>query len=249
MTLARETLTRQAFDALVKHIVDKGLRPGEPLPSTSALTEEFGISRPIVREALSALQACGFVDLRSGRNPVVGELDGRLIEMFVSRAARTQEFPMSALMEVRAPLEVQAAGLAAERADPAFLERLQSMSTSMESSLRDASRYPALDVAFHADIARASNNSILVWMIESIRSQLMSVMVAVRHYREENGLIGQEQEEHDAIFAAIRAGSPQEARVAMERHLAMSMTLVRHVEQKSKLPVLSTPATDSPEAS
>lgn len=228
--LTRDTLTRQAFDALVKLIVDKGLKPGDTLPSTSELTEQFGISRPVVREALSALQACGFVDIRSGRSPVVGELDGRLIQMFMARAAQMQPRPMSALMEVRIPLEIQAAKLAAERSDDAALQRIDASNVRMAKALDDTEHYPEFDAAFHTDIATATDNHILIWMISSIRAELMTVMVAVRAYRETIGSVGQEQIQHEQIAQAIRDRDPVAAGEAMQLHLKTSLGLVRQVE-------------------
>lgn len=239
MLLSKETLTRQAFDALVQYIVDRGLAPGDMLPSTAALMEEFGISRSVVREALAALQVCGFVDIRNGRTPVVGELDGRLLLMFMTRAARMQSRPMSALMEVRIPLEIQAARLAAERWDDEAVRRIRDANARMAKAQNDTDLYPRLDTAFHAEIAKASNNHILSFMVDSIRSELMNVMVAVREYRESNGLLGQEQEQHDKIADAIAHRSASRAAKAMEEHLATSLALVHDVEETLS-PALST---------
>jgi GntR family transcriptional repressor for pyruvate dehydrogenase complex len=230
VVLNKDTLTRQAFNSLVDHIIRGGLRPGDDLPSTSALIEEFGISRPVVREALSALQACGFVDIRNGRTPVVGVLDGRLIEMFVARAAQLQARPMSGLMEVRVPLEIQSARLAAARADDEAIRAVEAANRQMAASLKDAERYPQLDTAFHSSIAAAANNPILSWMIHSIRSELMTVMTSVRAYREAHGLVGQEQQQHDEIAAAIMDRDPDRAAAAMEHHLTSSVDLVQSVE-------------------
>ncbi len=230
MVLTRDTLTRQAFNSLVDHIVSGGLQPGDDLPSTSALIEEFGISRPVVREALSALQACGFVDIRNGRTPVVAAVDGRLIQMFVARASQLQKRPMSGLMEVRLPLEIQAARLAAARADDETIRVIVDANVEMAGAISDSERYPRLDAAFHSSIAGAAGNPILDWMIHSIRSELMRVMTSVRAYREAHGLVGEEQRQHDQIADAIRRRDPNAAAAAMEEHIASSMELVRSVE-------------------
>ena len=231
MLLKSETLTRQAFDAVVKYIVDRGLTAGDQIPSTAALMEEFGISRSVVREALTALQVCGFVDVRNGRNPVVGELDERLLLMFMTRAASMQRHPMSALMEVRIPLEIQAARLAAERSDARAIEQIDATNTRMAAAQDDTDLYPRLDTLFHTDIAKATNNHILKFMISSIRAELMTVMVAVREFREQNGLVGQEQIQHDAIAQAIREHDSDGAALAMQEHLTSSLRLVHQVEE------------------
>lgn len=231
MLLKSETLTRQAFDAVVKHIVDHGLTAGDQIPSTAALMEEFGISRSVVREALTALQVCGFVDIRNGRNPVVGELDERLLLMFMSRATSMQSQPLSALMEVRTPLEIQSARLAAERSDAAAIEKIDATNARMAAAQDDTDLYPRLDTLFHTDIAMATNNHILGFMVSSIRAELMTVMIAVREFREQNNLLGQEQTQHDAIARAIRAHDPDEAARAMQEHLSTSLRLVHQVEE------------------
>lgn len=230
MTLVRETLTQQAFNLLAERIIQRKLEPGDPLPSTSELAEEYGISRPVVREALSALEACGFIDVRSGRTAVVSRLDGRLIEMFVSRAAGQEAQPMSALMEVREPLESRSAWLAAERADASAVSSLLSMADQMRTHTQDRELYPKLDADFHAAIASMACNTILLWMITSIRAELMGTMGAVREYRELHNLVGQEQNEHEEIAKAIASKDRERARSAMERHLRASTSLIREVE-------------------
>lgn len=227
---ARETLTRQTFDALIDKIIDEDLQPGDPLPATAALVEQFDISRPVAREALSALQACGFVKLRSGYTPVVAELDDRLIRMFISRVSHIQKNSMSRLMEVRMPLEIEAAKLAAQRAGNEDLQRIRATNARMHVALADSTLYPGLDTSFHAQIAEATDNQVLLWTIRSIRSELMTTMLAVRQYRDDNGLVGTEQAQHDEICEAIADGDSEAAAAAMESHLESSSALIAKVE-------------------
>lgn len=229
--LRRTKLTSQLFDALVAHIIGERLQPGDPLPSTAALCEQYGASRPVVREALSALEAVGLVEVHSGRNAVVRELDGHLIQLFLTRAMQLEDRSLAALMEVRAPLEIQAARLAADRADSETMDRIDALLRQMDDALNDTRAYPVLDVAFHMEIARATGNPALVWFTESLREQLMEVMVEVRCYREAHGLVGNEQNDHSRIAAAIRAGDALAAEQAMREHMANSVALVDSVEQ------------------
>jgi GntR family transcriptional repressor for pyruvate dehydrogenase complex len=220
-------LRRQTFDALVAHIVGSNLRPGHQLPSTAVLCEQFNASRSVVREALSALEAVGLVEISSGRNAVVRELDGQLIALFLARAIQDDERPLTSLMEVRAPLEIQAASLAAGRATNADVEGIRALLQAMESVLEDAVLYTRLDVSFHLAIARASRNSALIWFTESLRVKLAESMGRMRDYREMHHLVGQEHKEHLQIAQAIFSGDPTAARAAMERHMDSSMELVR----------------------
>lgn len=228
--LTRTKLSHQLFDALVAHIVTEGLQAGDSLPSTATLCEHFGASRSVVREALSALEAVGVVELASGRNAVVRDLDAHLITLFLSRAIRRESRPLAALMEVRVPLEVQCARLAAERADAPAVARIEDLLHQMDGALDDTHGYPVLDVAFHMEIARATGNSALTWFTDAIRAELMEVMVRVRSYREDRGLIGNEQEQHAEIARCIGAGDADGAVRAMTAHMTSSTGLVNAVE-------------------
>lgn len=218
------------FDAIIDHIVENDLKPGSSLPSTAALCEQFAASRPVVREALSALEAVGLVEVHNGRNAVVKDLDGHLIELFLSRVLRNNRRPLTDMMEVRIPLEIQAARLAAERASASDFDSLDTLLADMDRALGDTEGYPTLDIAFHMAIARATGNGALVWFSESLRHELTTVMVEVRRYREVNHLVGDEQRQHRAIAAAIRAGDADAAARAMAEHMNTSENYVRMIE-------------------
>lgn len=238
--LARTKLSQQIFDAVIDYIVTEGLAPGDSLPSTAALCEQFGTSRPVVREALSALEAVGLVEVHSGRNAVVRELDGHLIQMFLARALQHQDSPLVAMMEVRAPLEIQAARLAATRAQKADVDRLDQLVLQMDRALDDTEGYPKLDIAFHTEIARCTNNRALLWFSESLRWQLTEVMVKVRQHRESHGLVGNEQDDHRRIAEAIRKGDAEGAAAAMEQHMRVSEKYVQTVEGTREQPERAT---------
>ncbi|RLP78000.1 FadR family transcriptional regulator [Mycetocola tolaasinivorans] len=232
--VSRNKLSLQMFDALVLYISSNRLAPGDALPSTAALGEQFGASRPVVREALSALEAIGLVEITSGRNAVVRDLDGHLISLFLGRALHRESAPLTALMEVRVPLEVQAASLAAERASAESIEILGALIDRMELALGDTELYPRLDALLHLEIARAADNSALTWFTESVGSKLFETMVEVRSYREQNRLVGAEQDQHRAIVAAIRAHDPVAARTAMSTHMESTMALVVSLDARSR---------------
>lgn len=229
--LPRTKLSQQMFDAVIELMVTEGLQPGDALPSTAALCERFGTSRPVVREALSALEAVGLVEVHSGRNAVVRDLDGHLIQLFLTRALQHQENPLAAMMEVRAPLEIQAARLAAGRAGGGAADRLDELVLEMDHALADSEGYPLLDIAFHMEIARLTGNRALLWFTESLRWQLTEVMTQVRRYRELHGLVGNEQEDHRRIALAIRAGDAEAAALAMEKHMKTSVEYVGTLER------------------
>lgn len=229
--LTRTKLSLQIFDAMIAHIVESDLQPGSVLPSTAALCERFATSRPVVREALSALEAVGLVEVHNGRNAVVKELDGHLIKLFLSRVLHNNKRPLTDMMDVRIPLEIQAARLAAERAGAEDFAILDDLLLQMDEALLDTAGYPVLDIAFHLAIARATGNGALEWFSDALRNELTTVMVEVRRYRESNDLVGDEQRQHRKIAAAIRAGDADGAELAMREHMTSSESYVRMIEE------------------
>ena len=229
--LTRTKLSLQIFDAMIAHIVEDDLQPGSALPSTAMLCEQFATSRPVVREALSALEAVGLVEVHNGRNAVVKELDGHLIKMFLSRVLHNNQRPLTDMMDVRIPLEIQAARLAAQRATGGDFEVLDGLMAQMDDALLDTEGYPALDIAFHMAIARATGNGALEWFSEALRTELTTVMVEVRRYREVHDLVGDEQQQHRRIAEAIRSGDADAAEAAMREHMKSSEGYVRMIEE------------------
>ena len=228
--LTRTKLSLQIFDAMMAHIVDNDLQPGSALPSTAALCEQFATSRPVVREALSALEAVGIVEVRNGRNAVVKELDGHLIKLFLSRVLHNNQRPLTDMMDVRIPLEIQAARLAAGRAGSDDFRILDELLARMDAALPDTVGYPVLDIAFHMAIARATGNGALEWFSEALRNELTTAMVGVRRFREVNDLVGDEQIQHRRIVAAIRAGDADAAEEAMREHMKSAGQYVLMIE-------------------
>ena len=111
--LRRETLADQVARSLQQLIETRPIAPGEPLPSEAQLAATFGVSRPIVREALRTLEATGVIDVANGKGATVKPLTGELLSQFFRQASRIRVATRFDLLEVRKGLEVRSAILAA----------------------------------------------------------------------------------------------------------------------------------------
>ncbi|WP_306231554.1 FadR/GntR family transcriptional regulator [Agrococcus beijingensis] len=231
--IASTTLTAQVQRAILELIDAEGLAPGQSLPSTAALSERFDVSRPVVREALSALHAIGAVELTNGRNAVVRRLDDHLISLFLTRALQATDEPLVALMEVRAPLEIQAARLAAERADPASAQALVDEVRRMATIASDGDAYAQADLDLHRRIAELTGNPALVWFTGAVRDRVFHAMVQIRAHRERHGMVGFEQAEHMAIAGAIASGNAMAAEIAMREHMGAVIDITDAIEQRA----------------
>ena len=192
---------------------------GDKLPSEATLVRDYGVSRPVVREALRGLQALGMTESQSGRGTFVISTHAVDNPVFGTYSARD-------LLEARRHVEVPAAGYAATRHSNDHLDELRDLLEQMEQASDDAV-WVALDSLFHIAIARASENPVFAKVIEEIREALATQSALL------NKLGDRRREasdaEHRLIVEAISAGSAPTAQAAMEAHLDRVDQALEHI--------------------
>src|SRR4051794_20343367 len=147
-------LADKLYAQLLDQIVRRTLTSGQRLPSENRLSSEFGVSRPVIREAISRLQADGLVTTRHGSGTfVVGRPNGRSIKL----APISSGAALLVCFELRTAVECETAILAARRWARPCLEAIE---VALAESDRDAGNSPA-DHRFHLAVARASQNVLL----------------------------------------------------------------------------------------
>jgi GntR family transcriptional repressor for pyruvate dehydrogenase complex len=230
------SLSDKVVEQLTEAIVSHRLAPGERLPSERDLGDKFQVSRTVVREAIRSLAARGLVRVTSGRGVEVNELGSEHVADSMRLVVRGREgLDYGKVNEVRTALEVQTAGLAAERAKPQDIERLERLCDDHERSLRsgDMGNASEVDFQFHRELTRAADNDLLLGMLDSIADVLREVRnqsMNLPHVGEE-GL-----EAHRRILKSVKAKNPAAARKAMTEHLAEAERVWRSGSLKSKSP-------------
>ncbi len=221
------SLHREVMRVLLGDITGGAVAEGERLPALTELARQFGVSTGVVRECQRALAERGLLSVRHGRRAVVRpEEDWDVFDPDVltallggARGARV----LGEYLESRRVLEVEAAGLAAERADELSLQRLQGAFEAMRAAAERARGNPAAeplyqqaDIDFHRAVVRAAGNRTLARMAEPIHRALSTTFAALARpqTRFERGL-----PEHARILAAIGSGDSAGARLAMREHL------------------------------
>jgi len=222
-------LADMVIDALRKRIFGGEVGPGDKLPTESQLSTHFGVSRTVVREAIAALAADGMVQPRQGAGVFVMAQASSAFSSIAGERSNKISVALNVL-EVRMGIEIESAGLAAER-----------RSTSQEAAIHEAwSEFGRLldtggltgktDFAFHRAIAEATNNPFYVEVLEALGSRTIPCDVAspwgtdsVLTYEYQIGL----HQEHRRILAAISSGDPDAARDAMRDHLSRSQDRYR----------------------
>lgn len=228
------SLSDKVTEQITEAIVSKQVRPGERLPSERDLGARFNVSRTVIREAVRSLVARGLVRVTSGRGVEVSEMNSGNVAASMRLLVRGYEgLDYQKVNEVRSAVEVQTAGLAAQRARPEDLERLRELCDEHQRSLQrgDLTAAGELDFQFHQELTRASGNELLVAMLDSISDVLREVRnqaMAQPHVGEE-GL-----KAHRRILKCIVAGEPKAARDAMAKHLAEAEQVWRGVATAAK---------------
>lgn len=214
------SLSDRVAELLTDAIVSRQLRPGELLPSERELSVKFSVSRTVVREAVRSLAARGLVRVTSGRGVEVNAFGPGNVAASMRLLVRGHEgLNYEKVNEVRTAVEVQVAGLAAQRASKENLKLLTQLCDEYQKSLdkRDLSRASELDFQFHRELARASDNELLVAMLDSIAD----VLREVRNQSMTDIHVGEEGlRAHRRILKCVSAGKPEAARQAMVDHLA-----------------------------
>jgi len=200
-------------------IGELGLVPGTQLPTEKLLCERFGVSRAVVREAISRLKAEGCVETRQGLGAFVAAAPGESSFRLVRESAPADE-DVADTFELRTMVESGAAELAAQRRTPESLSRIAAALDEMERALQRGEGGASADDAFHVAVAAASGNRQLERFLTYMGRQFSASRLPT--WSEEGhraGRAANAQAEHRRIFAAIKLGDAQAAGEAAIAHL------------------------------
>jgi DNA-binding FadR family transcriptional regulator len=198
----------------------KKLSPGDRLPSERDLCEQFSVSRPVIREALSRLKSEGVVSIRRGVGVFVTEPDPR--DGFKIQEVDIEEkFAISQVMELIATVEVSATRLAAIRRTNDDLKQIRRCLLGMEYAIASDRLGDEEDFEFHQAIVVATHNPYFETLSQHLEHTARKM---IRHLRSNTksrhtNLIEAVQAEHQAIYNAIVAGDPAAAELAARTHL------------------------------
>jgi len=240
-------LHREAMRVLIGEITSGGYSPGDRLPREVDLAEQFGVSRGVARECIRGLEERGLVDVTHGRGAKVNpSVRWDVFDPDVLRWLLAGERGPAVLrdyLECRRILEVEAAGLAAERATPGDVARLEAAFQAMVESAPRASRNPAAeelwaeaDIEFHRAVVAAAQNVALARMTEPIHRALATALPALARpqLRFERAL-----PEHKRILDAIRTRGERKARAGMRAHLETVETYLREYTEEVRHDVVT----------
>jgi len=214
--LKRGALSDQVVDEIGSWILTGKVQPGEILPSEQTLSEQFGVSKTVIREAGKILASKGLVTIRQGIGTTANPQDQwqPFDPLVILHAEHGTSF--DDLVRVRQILEPEVAAMACVRSgDQAFLDMLADL-IEKGGRVTNVEDHVHFDLAFHQALAEATGNQLLVIMMNSIGQFLRASREALF---EVPGAVERSSFHHRQIFGAISQGDTEASREAMKRHL------------------------------
>jgi len=238
---AIEPLEREQrlYERVVKKILELissgAWKPGFRLPPERELSEAFGVSRTVVREAVKALEARGVLESTTGSGVSVRLADFNMVSRSLQtymQLSQQVDFEIR-LNEVRRVLEVELVALAASRATLEQRLLLRQICQEMRSSKKKTAQQMAeLDFRLHVTLAEATQNEIFKVLLAPVIDQLRDqIILTWEGFPRPVNLVF---DQHEAIVAAVENGDAEAARQAMTKHLAFSREVLEEISQLHK---------------
>lgn len=228
-------LYEQVADIIEQQIINKEILPGEKLDSVEQLAKHFEVGRSAIREALTSLQAKGFVEIRHGEGTFVRKLGAEDIQLLIPSALIFDKEQIKNIFEIRKILELGLIENAAKFRTEEHLEVLYNTLQVMEKSVFDANTSGEADILFHHTISEAANNPLLVTMLQNVSNTIAQQIIQTRELLSysERGALLQLHQEHVDIFKALQEQDSLQASNVMKKHLLhVESLLFNHLENK-----------------
>ncbi|WP_246227201.1 FadR/GntR family transcriptional regulator [Propioniciclava coleopterorum] len=221
-------LASEIADELRGRILSGAMPAGSQVPTEAALTEEFGVSRTVVREALQQLRAGGLVESFQGRGSFVLSIPAEPGGGLLAGAASRRD--VVDLIEYRIGIESEVAAHAAARRSASQLAAIHRALDAFGAVADEPARVVRADFAFHLAVAQASNNRFFLGALEELGPRMILLQrtgLDERSALTSTAHLGTVLAEHAQVAAAIERSDPLAASAAMRLHLSNSKARLR----------------------
>lgn len=228
-------LAQALVDELTARIRNGLLKPGVKLPTEAEIMREFSVSRTVVREAISRLQAAGLAHTRHGVGTFVNEASAGTPFRITADQLETLN-DVIAMLELRIGLEAESASLAAIRRTDDNLAAMRTALDAFRQAIDAGEDAVAADFQFHLEIARATQNVHFAAMLGALGATVIPrarLAQAIPGEARPAAYLERVHAEHEAILAAIACHDAEAARTAMRIHLANSRERRRALSAES----------------
>jgi DNA-binding FadR family transcriptional regulator len=228
--IKKTRVAEEVADRIRVLMLDGTFPAGQPLPSERHLAERFGVSRGSIRDALRTLETIGLLETRHGQGTFPHELSvDRLVAPLASVMAYRADL-QGELLDVRRMFEPAVARVAALRATDEDLADLQRILDAQRQKLKIGHSAITEDTAFHAVLARATRNRVVMSIMATLNDLLVDSRTQSLRQR---GRPARSIEGHEAVVAALRRKDAEGASQAMYRHIDQIADLQLHSQKDS----------------
>lgn len=221
--LNRPSIGEQIGEKLKEYLLAGRWKPGEKMPTDNDLAESFGVSRLTIREALLRLTSIGLLESHYGGGTYVRKITPGLNMKTLVPVAYLDTKSILDVIEFRLVVEVRTAGLAARRATPEDIANLEATWIGMDQNKHNPTGFAEEDLAFHLELAKITDNSLLVETLNVIRAILSQTMQTAIRHRGTRGL-----HYHRLMIDAIKAKDEKLTMDIMEEHLTNVYNTLEH---------------------
>jgi GntR family transcriptional repressor for pyruvate dehydrogenase complex len=229
--IRKARLAEEIADRIRRLMLDGTLPADRPLPGERQLAARFRVSRGSVRDALRVLETIGLLETRHGQGTFPRELDVERLVVPLASVLSYRRDLRDELLDVRRMFEPAVARVAAARisdADIAVLERLLEL---QRRKLKTGASAIVEDTEFHAALARATQNSVVVRIMETLNDLLIE---SRKQTLKQKGRPARSLEGHEAVVDALRRRDPDAAADAMNRHIDQIAAVMRSSDQSRR---------------
>lgn len=217
------SLSDEVARTLSEAIKDGAYKPGERLPTEPELCESFGVSRPVLREAISQLKYDGLVIPQQGRGVFVSDR-GFKSSLRLDTPNFEDQKEVLKIFELLLAVEVYYTGLAAQHRSKQQLVNIKKALDHLVESISRGELGSEEDLCFHSEIVKASNNDYFVSLVTFLEENVRhAIRIARKTTASFKTLDTEVLNEHKAIYEAIEQQDVEKARQASENHLNMAM--------------------------
>ena len=238
-----DKLSEQVARRLIAEIRSGRLAPQDKLPTEALLVQQFGVSRTVVREAISQLKSLGLVTSRQGSGMYV-RAQAHFEPLSFDTDHTASRDAVIQITEVRRAIEAEAARLAAERRTQKDVTQIRKALRAIELAAKTGQDGVEQDVEFHRCIAQAANNPFLLQTLDYLSQYLREGTRVTRANEARRADFTQQvMREHQAIVAAIEQADPRGALKAATTHMQNASRRLQNADPEfwQKHPVLMTP--------
>lgn len=228
---ASRNLTERVAQLLREKIERGDFAVGAKLPAEGRMALQLGVSRTVVREAVSRLKSDGLLESRQGSGVFVVSQTG-FAPLRVDPGTLDSVSAVVELIDLRRAIEAEAAGLAAERATPEQVQGLYTTLAALQEAFAGGGDGVEEDVRFHQQIAAATGNRHYVEVLGFLEQRIRKVTRITRANEARRASFAQQvQIEHEAIVRAIGAGDAAAARRAGHTHMVNAAKRIRQADE------------------